>query len=207
MSSRWPVSQLRPHRFWSIEYGDRDVTLIGSPFSSANAIALSLVMPESRTGASTWTSRARLAMPTSNLTWSLPLPVHPGQVGDDQRPRERRDQRVTVHVERVGGGRGQAVAGRELLPRVHHLGGHGTARQGPVADHGQVLAALANVDHDRDHLGAGPLGDPADGDRGVQATGICEHYAFCHDCFLVSAAAGSPVPLIVLAPVAGGRPR
>src|SRR4029077_16347353 len=134
MSSRCPVSQLRPHRFWSIEYGDRDVTLIGSSFSSANAIALSLVMPESRTGASTSTSGARLAMPTSNLTWSLTLPVqpcatasapraraasavrdaegaaragHPGKMGDDQRPRERRDQRVAVHVERVGAERGQ----------------------------------------------------------------------------------------------------
>src|ERR1017187_1002255 len=77
MSSRCPVSIARPHRFWSIEYGDRDVTSIGSPFSSANAMALSLVMPESRTGASTLTSGARAARPTSKRTWSLPLPVQP----------------------------------------------------------------------------------------------------------------------------------
>ena len=60
-----------------MEYGERDVTLIGSPFSAANAIALSRVMPESRTGAMTVTSGARQARPTSNLTWSLPLPVQP----------------------------------------------------------------------------------------------------------------------------------
>jgi hypothetical protein len=45
MSSRKPVSTARPHTFWSIEYGDFLVTSIGRPFSSANAIALSRVMP------------------------------------------------------------------------------------------------------------------------------------------------------------------
>ena len=77
MSSRWPVSQLRPHRFWSIEYGDLAVTSIGRPFSAANAMALSLVMPESRTGANTLTPGASAARPTSKRTWSLPLPVQP----------------------------------------------------------------------------------------------------------------------------------
>ena len=77
MSSRCPVSQLRPQTFWSIEYGEREVTSIGSPFSAANAIALSLVMPESLTGAKTRTSGASAARPASNRTWSLPLPVQP----------------------------------------------------------------------------------------------------------------------------------
>jgi len=77
MSSRCPVSHERPHRFWSIEYGDRAVTSIGSPMSTANWIALSLVMPESRTGACTLSPGARLASPTSKRTWSLPLPVQP----------------------------------------------------------------------------------------------------------------------------------
>ncbi len=96
MSSRWPVSQLRPHRFWSIEYGDRCVTSIGSPFSSANAMALSLVMPESRTGASTFTSGARLARPTSNLTWSLPLPVQPCATVSAPRSRATRARCLTI---------------------------------------------------------------------------------------------------------------
>jgi hypothetical protein len=60
-----------------MEYGDFFVTSIGRFFSSANAIALSRVMPESRTGAVTVMSGARAAMPTSKRTWSLPLPVHP----------------------------------------------------------------------------------------------------------------------------------
>ena len=60
-----------------MEYGDLDVTSIGRPLPAANAIALSRVMPESRTGARTLMSGARAAIPASNRTWSLPLPVHP----------------------------------------------------------------------------------------------------------------------------------
>ena len=60
-----------------MEYGDFFVTSIGSPFSSAKAMALSRVMPESRTGASTLRSGASAPMPTSKRTWSLPLPVQP----------------------------------------------------------------------------------------------------------------------------------
>ncbi len=96
MSSRCPVSQLRPHRFWSIEYGERDVTLIGSSFSAANAIALSRVMPESRTGASTETSGARLARPTSKRTWSLPLPVQPWATRVAPRSRATRARCITI---------------------------------------------------------------------------------------------------------------
>ena len=77
MSSRKPVSTARPHRFWSMEYGDFFVTSIGSDFSSAKAIALSRDMPESRTGAITLRSGASAPMPTSKRTWSLPLPVQP----------------------------------------------------------------------------------------------------------------------------------
>jgi hypothetical protein len=43
MSSRKPVSTARPQRFWSMEYGDLVETSISSPFSSANAMALSRV--------------------------------------------------------------------------------------------------------------------------------------------------------------------
>ena len=45
--------------------------------AAANSMALSRVMPESRTGAFTLSSGARAASPTSNRTWSLPLPVQP----------------------------------------------------------------------------------------------------------------------------------
>src|SRR5664280_3766725 len=77
MSSRKPVSTARPQTFWSMEYGEDLVTSIGSACSAANAIALSRVMPESRTGASTRRSGASAPKPTSKRTWSLPLPVQP----------------------------------------------------------------------------------------------------------------------------------
>src|SRR5262249_23260174 len=81
--------------------------------------------------------------------------------------------------------RGQAVAGGELFPRVHHLGVGGAAGKGPVADGGHVLAALPDVHRDRDDLGPGLLGDPADGDRGVQAARIGEYHAVGHVMFLI----------------------
>ena len=53
------------------------LTSMGSPWRSANSMALSRVMPESRTGAITSRSGASAPMPTSKRTWSLPLPVQP----------------------------------------------------------------------------------------------------------------------------------
>ena len=132
-------------------------------------------------------------MPTSNRTWSLPLPVQPcdtivppclagrrHQVLDDQRPRQRRHQRVAVHVEGVGPQRRQAEVGGELLPGVDHLGLDRAAVQRPLPDDVHVLAALADVDRDRDHLGAGLLGQVRDGDRGVQSPREREHHTLGH---------------------------
>ena len=120
-----------------------------------------------------------------------PLPGHPGQVLHDQRPGQRRDQRVAVHVEGIRLDRGQAVAGGELLPRIHHLGVGSAAGQGPLADGVQVLAALADVHRDRDDLGPGFLGDPADGDRGVQAARVSKYHALGHVTFLVGVVSAS----------------
>jgi hypothetical protein len=53
------------------------LTSIGSPFSSAKAMALSRVMPESRTGREHRQLGRERPMPTSKRTWSLPLPVQP----------------------------------------------------------------------------------------------------------------------------------
>ena len=77
MSSRNPVSTARPQTFWSIEYGDLCVTSIGRPFSCAYRIALFRVHAKSRAGATTLRCGASAAMPASNRTWSLPLPVQP----------------------------------------------------------------------------------------------------------------------------------
>jgi hypothetical protein len=77
MSSRNPVSTARPQTFWSIEYGDRLLVSIGRSWSSAYWIAFSRVHAKSRTGAMHRSSGASAWMPTSNRTWSLPLPVQP----------------------------------------------------------------------------------------------------------------------------------
>ena len=77
MSSRKPVSTARPQTFWSIEYGERLLTSIGSERSSAHWIAFSRVQAKSRTGAITSRSGASAPTPTSKRTWSLPLPVQP----------------------------------------------------------------------------------------------------------------------------------
>src|SRR5690606_5456275 len=90
------------------------------------------------------------------------------QVLDDGGPRQRGDQRVAVHVEGVGLDRREAVLVGELVLGVRDLGLDGAAGQGALADDVQVLAALADVDRNGDDLGARLLGDPADGDGGVQ---------------------------------------
>ena len=68
----------------------------------------------------------------------------------------------------------------ELVLRVGHDrldGAAGSARFRMVL---HVLAALADVDGDSDDLGAGLLGEPADGDGGVEPSGIGEYDAFGH---------------------------
>lgn len=90
------------------------------------------------------------------------------EVLDDRRPGEGGDQRVAVHVEGVGLDRREAVLLGELVLGVRDLGLDGTAGERALADDVQVLAALADVDRDGDDLGARLLGDPADGDGGVQ---------------------------------------
>ena len=77
MSSRNPVSTARPQTFWSIEYGECLVVSIGRSWSSAYWMAFSRVHAKSRTGARHRSSGASAWMPTSNRTWSLPLPVQP----------------------------------------------------------------------------------------------------------------------------------
>ncbi len=88
---------------------------------------------------------------------------------DDQRARERGHERVAVHVERVGLQRRDAVLLGELRPGIGDVRLDGTARERALADDVEVLAVLADVHRDRDHLRAGCLGDPADGHRGVEA--------------------------------------
>lgn len=100
------------------------------------------------------------------------------QVLDDQRPADRRHQRVAVHVEGVVADGGQAIALGEFVAGVHDDGLHRAAVQGALADDLHVFAALAEVDRHRYDLTAGLLADPADGHRGVQTAGIRQDDAF-----------------------------
>ena len=103
-----------------------------------------------------------------------------GEVLDDQRPRQRRDQRVAVHVERVGPQRRQAEVLGELVAGVGDDRLDRPAVQGALADDLQVLAALPDVDGDGDHLAPGLLRDPADGDGGVETSGVRQHDPLAH---------------------------
>ena len=103
------------------------------------------------------------------------------QVLDDQRPADRRHQRVAVHVERVGLDRGQAVLVGELVAGVDDDGLDGAAVQRALPDDLHVLAALTEVDGDRHDLAAGLLADPADRHRGVQTAGIRQDDALGHE--------------------------
>jgi len=112
------------------------------------------------------------------------------EVLDDQGAAQRRDQRVAVHVEGVRLDRREAVLVGELVTRVGHVRLDGAAVQSALADGGEVLPALAEVDSNGNDLGADRVGDPADGDRGVETSGICENYAVSHgDSLMLSSSA------------------
>ena len=92
------------------------------------------------------------------------------QVLDDERPGQGGHQRVAVHVERVGRERRQAVLIGELIARVRDLRLDGATGDRPLTDDLEILTVLPDVHRDRDHLGAGCLGDPADGHGRVEAS-------------------------------------
>ena len=104
------------------------------------------------------------------------------EVLDDQRPADCRHQRVAVHVQRVCLDGRQAVLVGELVARVHDDRLDRAAVEGALTNDVHVLAALAEVDGDRDHFGAGLLADPADGDGGVQPARVGEYDAIGHGC-------------------------
>ena len=103
------------------------------------------------------------------------------QVLDDQRPRDRRDQRVPVHVQRVAGDGRQAVLVRELVAGVDHHRLDSATIDGSLTNHLHVLAALTEVDGNCHDLLTGLFTDPADGHRGVQAARVREDYALRHE--------------------------
>ena len=162
MSSRKPVSTARPQTFWSIEYGrllrhvDRQVVGLGevdglvagqrevADRGDAREVGgeggdadLEPHLVVALAGAAVATTVAPCLRAAATRCLTI---IGPGQ---------RRDQRVAVHVERVGLQRGQAVLVGELVAGVDDLGLDGAAGQGALADDLEVLAALADVDRAR----------------------------------------------------------
>ena len=152
----------------------------------------SRVIPHTRTGARTSRSGASARTPTSKRTWSLPLPgaavghrvgaeLAGGdhEVLGDDRPRQRRHQRVLALVERVGPQRGEEVLVGELGPQVDDLGLDRTGRERPLADGLEVARPDRRRPRGR-HLGAPLVGDPLHRHRGVETAGVREHHSLRH---------------------------
>ncbi len=91
----------------------------------------------------------------------------------DQRPGERRRQRIGALVQRVGLQMRPDEVGHEPFARVDDVGARGAGRHGPILDAGPERAA-AEVDREGHDLDAELLLEPGDGDRGVETTRIRE---------------------------------
>ena len=96
------------------------------------------------------------------------------QLPRNQRPAERRPHWIAVFVDRVGLERRQDVVARELLADVEHVGADGAAGERAIA-HVLELLPLTEVQRDGHDLGAVFLGQPWNGDGGIEAAGIRQH--------------------------------
>ena len=90
----------------------------------------------------------------------------------DQRPAERGEQRVAAAVERVRLDRGQHVLLGELLARVHDEAVDRAEVHRLALDDLVVLARLAQVERERDHLGAVLVLDPLEHHARVEAAAV-----------------------------------
>ena len=183
---------VRPHRFWSIEYGLALVTVIGMSHCSAYSMDCSRVRPQPRAGAMVSRSGARARVDTSKRTWSLPLPVQPWATASAPCWRAAATRCLTMtgrDSDEISGylpsylalacraGRHE-VAG-ELLPAVDDDRLDRAGGQGPAAD-GVPVAALADVGGHGDHLDAELLDHPAHRHRRVQPAAVGQHHSLRH---------------------------
>ena len=90
----------------------------------------------------------------------------------DQRPAQRREERVAAAVERVRLDRRGHVVPGELLARVHHVAFQRAELRRLPLDDVVVLAGLAEVDGEGDDLGLVALLDPLEHHARVQPTGV-----------------------------------
>ncbi len=101
------------------------------------------------------------------------------QLGDE-RPAQRRGQRIFALVERAGhqGGKDETID--EQIAGIQSHGIHGSGSQRFLADAFDVLA-LAEIDREGDHIEVVLLADPRHHDAGVESAGIGEDdFIACH---------------------------
>ena len=103
------------------------------------------------------------------------------EVLDDDGPRQRRNKRILVVVERVRLERGHAVLLGELVASVGDIRLDRAAIERALADHLKVLASLADIDGHGDDFGARGVGNPADSNRRVKTSRVGEDDAFGHE--------------------------
>src|SRR5205085_787702 len=92
----------------------------------------------------------------------------------DARPRERRAEQVLALVQRARPQRGPHVIAHEFQAHVAHDRLVRTDRERLLPRTLEILG-LADVGAEAHDLAAIGLGDPAHGDRGIEAAGICEY--------------------------------
>ncbi len=102
------------------------------------------------------------------------------EVLHDHRPGQGGHQRIAVLVQGVGGQGGSAVLRGVLLLGVHDDGLDGSGGPGPLLDDVVVLARLADVGGQGDHLDAHLIDHPTDGDRRVETAAVGEDDALGH---------------------------
>ena len=133
---------------------------------------------------------ASVAIVASIRTWSLPLPVQPWAIVSqpglarvldrelgDQRPAERREQRIAEPVDRVGLDRREHVLARELLARVDHVRVDRAELERLAPDDLVVLAGLPEVDGQRHDLGLVLVLDPLEHHARVEAAAVEQQHA------------------------------
>jgi hypothetical protein len=145
--------------------------------------------PTERPGAMTSSSDRAPAADTSIRSWSLPLPAPPWAMAlapsilaiwtrrraMSGRPRPSRAGTVLVH--RPGLERGQDEVVSELLAHVDRRGSARRRRRARARVRRRARA-LSEVERERDDLRLELLGEPADGNRRVEAARVAEHDAF-----------------------------
>ena len=85
----------------------------------------------------------------------------------DQRPAQRRGQRISLFVHRVGLQRRQDVVAGKLLAHIQHMAADRACGHRALANLVE-LASLPEIERDGDHLGAVLLLQPGNGDRRVE---------------------------------------